>query len=153
MTLKDLFQETKKEAFISKIDMVSEPNLKKYGNVHQSEPLQCSDTISWFPNSSSLTVKLCRQVLVEMESDNGEKTFPFKISVESTVQHYLKESCSLDAFTNEDFKAEIAKDMQYYAYAESGIIAKVSLLISEITFAALGVPVTLPPMILNVTKE
>ena len=153
MALKDLFKEDKKETFISKIDMNSEGNLKRNSKVDQTEPLQCSDTISWFPNTDFLTVKFCRKVLLEEQSDSVKRTPPFEVSVESTIRHYLKESGTLDSFNNEDFKEEISKDIQYFAYVQSGNIAKVSLLISQITFTALGVPVILPPMIMNFNKK
>ena len=153
MALKDLFKEDKKETFISKIDMNSEGDPKRNSKINQTEPLQCSDTISWFPNSDFLTVKFCRKVLLEEQSDGEEHTPPFEVSVESTIRHYLKERGTLDSYNNEEFKAEISKDIQYFAYVQSGIITKVSLLISQITFTALGVPVILPPMILNFDKE
>lgn len=137
--VKELLLPDKKEIQFSKIE-TNEIQKDSEKNA-QFQNGQYSDTISWVPHKEFLLVKYSR-------SANFSSSRNFKITIEYQVQHYLKSGGSLDSLSNEDFRTEILQDPNYYVQSDKGTLAKVSMLISQITEILGGPPLVLPPVIL-----
>lgn len=96
------------------------------------------DTIEGKAVNDCLRVEFKRRVWFEPEST-------FEIAVTYFVEHELKEAGSLSALSQEEIDAEIKKEPRFYIQERQGFVARITLLISQITASFGGSPLISPP--------
>lgn len=100
--------------------------------------LRFKDTIEGKAEDRVLRIEFKRHVWFEPEST-------FEITVTYFVEHDLKKEGSLSALSQEEIDAEIKKEPRFYIQESQGFVARVTLLISQITASFGGSPLVLPP--------
>lgn len=106
------------------------------------EPKQASlrmeDKITARAEKDCLRVEFTRHVWFEPASS-------FEANVTFFVEHELKEQGSLARFTQSEINEEVKKDPKFYIQEGQGFVARVSVLISQMTLSFGGTPLITPP--------
>lgn len=96
------------------------------------------DSVAWRKEPDCLSVKCTRLVAFSPECN-------FRIEVSYAVEHLLKTEHSLDALSNEQIDKEVREHIGFYIQENQGLMARVTLIISQLTSAFGAPPLILPP--------
>lgn len=96
------------------------------------------DSLAWQKNQNSLRVECTRSVKFVPECG-------FEVKVVYSVEHYLKDDGSLNAFSDEAIKKEIYENIPFYIQEKRGLMNHVTLIIAQLTAAFNNSPMILPP--------
>jgi hypothetical protein len=102
--------------------------------------LQISDSMQWFVANDFLRVECCRQL-------KFEPTCNFEITATYFVEHFLTESGTLNTLSAEEIRAEILADPSFYIQENQGYMARLSLIISQLTASFGGPPLVSIPLL------
>lgn len=116
--------------------------MKELPESQEEIALHYKDSIEGKVEEKFLRVEFTRNVWFEPSST-------FEISVTYFVEHELKEAGSLSDYSPNDIKAEIDRDPRFYIQENKGFVARVSLMISQVTTLFGGSPLVLPPQYMN----
>lgn len=132
--LKELFSGSVR-AGLSKFEYTELPAPQE---TNESMSVECNDSIKWRKEADCLRVEFTRTVTFEPSCN-------FEVTATYFVEHLLKEKDSLVLVSNEIIKKEIAEDKIFFIQAERGFIARISLLIAQLTASFGNPPLILPP--------
>ena len=133
--LKSLFN-NKIRAGLANIDMKA---LEELQLEEKEIQLMISDKIDVEKMSDRLRIDFTRKLYFEPASN-------FELTLVYFVEHFLKEENSLQDFTEDQIKAEVLEDEDFYFQNDRGFAARISMLVSQITSTFGGPPVILPPI-------
>ena len=105
----------------------------------QMEPqVGYNDSIVWRCEKEFLRVEFTRKVFFEPSCN-------FTIEGSYFVEHLVKEPGSLYSLSPDAIKKEIESDAEFYIQENQGFIARVCLLIAQVTASFGNTPLILPP--------
>lgn len=96
------------------------------------------DSVAWKRGTDCLCVTCTRKVGFSPECN-------FKIKVSYIVDHILLKEHSLDALSDEEIDKEVREHIGFYIQENQGLMARVALIISQLTSAFGAPPLVLPP--------
>lgn len=118
---------------------ISLQDLKEPADTNSSVELTFHDSIEWKKLTDRLRIECTRSFAFEPECN-------FRLKITYFIEHFLKESGSLDKLTDEEIKKEIFEDMDFYLQTSQGFASRLSMLASQITSTFGGTPAVTPPI-------
>lgn len=122
-------------AGLEKVELNRIPNSQK--DMSHAK-LSYNDQLKWHIFPKSLRIEFTRVVGFEPEGI-------FSVVISYYVEHEVKEENSLKGISPEEMKKEICSDLGYYLQEQQGFLARMSLILANLTSSFGGVPVILPP--------
>lgn len=105
-----------------------------------------TDSIVWRCEQEFLRVEFKRVVVFEPSCN-------FTIEGSYFVEHLVKDKGSLYSMEPDEIKAEIEKDPSFYIQEKQGFIARICLLIAQVTSSFGNMPLILSPQLADVPVE
>ena len=117
---------------------LAKAEMREISDESKQASLHVEDVISAKAEKDCLRVEFTRHVWFEPASS-------FEAKVTYFVEHELKEQGGLEQFTQSEVDEEVKKDPKFYIQEGQGFVARVSVLISQMTLSFGGAPLITPP--------